>query len=147
MRDVHCGLDVFQADVVQETLHVVQRLDEGELERKQFDRKLETPFCGMSSDLLRRVDHELPLALRRHQVVLKHVLARDEAEVPGRREFGGQVEDVLRAFDVIGTDGRIEIAETETGADERVDRQVDAAHLGDIVAALGRTPFGPGQSQ
>ena len=44
MRDVHCRLDVLQADVVQETLHIVQRLDEGELERKQLDRKLEAPF-------------------------------------------------------------------------------------------------------
>ena len=119
MRDVHRSLDVLEADVVQETLHVVQRLDESELERKQFDRKLEAPFRGMSSDLLRRVDHELPLALRRQQAVLEHVLARDEAEVPGRRKLGRQVEDVLRAFDMIGTDGRIEIAEAEAGAHER----------------------------
>ena len=84
MRDVHCSLDVLETDVVQEALHVVQRLDEGELERKQFDRKLQSPFSGMSSDLLGGVDHELPLALRRHQVMLKHVLARDEAKVLGR---------------------------------------------------------------
>ena len=139
MRDVHGGLDVLQADVVQEALHIVQRSDEGELERKQFDRKLQPPLRGMSSDLLRGVDHELPLALRRQQAMLEHVLARHEAEVPGRRKLGGQVEDVLRAFDVIGTDGRIEIAETKTGAHERDDRQVDAANVGDIACAFRRS--------
>ena len=84
MRDVHCSLDVLQADVVQETLHIVQRLDEGVLEWKQFDRKLEAPVRRMSSDLLRRVDHKLPLALRRNEAVLEHVLAGNEAEVRGR---------------------------------------------------------------
>ena len=81
MRDVHRGLNALQADVVQETFHVVQRLDEGELERKQFDRKLEAPFRCVSSNLLRSIDHELPLALRQQQAVLEHVLSRDEAEV------------------------------------------------------------------
>ena len=147
MRDVHCRLDVLEADVVQEALHIVQRSDESKLERKQLDRELQPPFCGMSSDLLRRVDHELPLALRRQQAMLEHVLARDEAEVPGRRKLGSEVEDVLRAFDVIGTDGGIEIAETETGAHERDDGQVDAANVGDIAARVPPESFGPGQNR
>ena len=82
MRDVDRGLDVLEADAVQEALHVVQRPDERVFERKQLDRKLEAAFRGMAADLLRRVDHELPLALRREEALLEHVLARDEAEVP-----------------------------------------------------------------
>ena len=49
-----------------------------------------------------------------------------------------QIEDVLRALDVIGTDSWIEIAQTETGAHKRVDGQIDAANVIDIVAAFRR---------
>ena len=138
MRDVHRGLDVLEADAVQEALHVVQRPDESIFERKQLDRELKPSFCGMSADLLRRIDNELPLALRWQQAMLEHALARDEAHVPGR-EVRSEVEDVLRALDMIGTDGGVEIAETEAGAYERRDRQVGGANVGDIAVAFRRS--------
>ena len=119
MRDVHCGLDVLEADAVQEAPMSSSVLMKAIFERKQLDRELKPSFCGMSADLLRGVDHELPLALRRQQAMLEHVLAWDEAQVPGRRKLRREVEDVLRALDVIGTDGGVEIAEAEAGAYER----------------------------
>jgi hypothetical protein len=71
------------AEVVQKTVHFVQGADEGELERKQLDRKLESQFCGMSADLLRGVHHQLPLPFRRQQAMLEHVLARNKSRGSG----------------------------------------------------------------
>ena len=97
---------------VQQPLHVVERPDEGEFEREQLDRKLEPAFRRVASDLMRGVDHELPLALRRQQALLEHVLAGDEAEVAGGK-LGREVDDVPRPLDVIRTDRGIEVAEAE----------------------------------
>ena len=53
-------------------------------------------------------------------------------------ELGGEIDDVLRPLDMIGADGRVEIAEAETGADQRIDRQPRSANVGDILAAFRR---------
>src|SRR6185437_10142947 len=142
MRDVDGRLDIREAHLVEETFHIVQRSDEREIEWKQLDRKLQAPFRGVPSDLLGGVDHELPLALRWQQAMLEHVLAGDKAKVPRLRKLDGKVEDIFRALNVIGADSRVEVAETQTGANERVDGHIGAANAGDIVAAFRRSHSG-----
>jgi hypothetical protein len=113
MRDVDGGLDVLKIHCVEKALHVLQRPDERIVEGEELDRELEAALRGMASDLLRRVHDELPLAFRRQEAMLEHVLARDEAEVAGAK-LGREIDDVFRPFDMIGADGRVEIAEVHT---------------------------------
>jgi hypothetical protein len=144
--DVAVGHDRFrQADVVEEGEHRVDRVDEGELERLEFDGDPQAPVCCVGPELADGVDAEPPLLGRRDHLLLPDIFPENQEQIAAP-VFSGEIEVGSAAVEVEAAHRGAEVDEAEGDAAQAHDRQIElAAGVGDQPALGGGHVEGVGK--
>ena len=115
-------------DVVQESHHALDVVEERQMERLQLDGDLQAQLAGVLAHFAHRLHGPVPLVARRDHFLLPDVLA-DHDEVVLRLQFVAELQVLLRAVDVEAADAGVEVDEAERAADHGDHRQARSRAL------------------